>query len=158
MWCKGTNFYPFRQEIPVLCVAMAVREACQGKIRVRQKNIVMNQGFVGDIRSIIDKARAMAVRSVDFSRVQMYWNIGRRIFEEEQQGKERADYGTYLIRHLAKELEPEYGSGFSVRQLEQSRQFYRTYPIANTLRSQLNWSQYRRLIQIENSAQNGAAG
>ena len=102
----------------------------------------MDQRFVGDIRSIIDKARATAVRSVDFSRVQMYWNIGRRIFEEEQQGKERADYGTYLIRNLAKELEPEYGSGFSVRQLEQSRQFYRTYPIANTLRSQLNWSQY----------------
>jgi len=53
------------------------------------------------------------------------------------------------FRHLAKELELEYGSGFSVRQLEQSRQFYRTYPIANTLCSQLNWSQYRRLIQIE---------
>ena len=79
----------------------------------------------------------------------MYWNIGRRIVEEEQHGKERADYGTYLIKNLAKELEPEYGSGFGVRQLEQSRQFYRTYPIANTLRSQLNWSQYRRLIQIE---------
>ena len=115
----------------------------------KEKDIVMDQRFVGDIRSIIDKARATAVRSVDFSRVQMYWNIGRRIFEEEQQGKERADYGTYLIRNLAKELEPEYGSGFSVRQLEQSRQFYRTYPIANTLRSQLNWSQYRRLIQID---------
>ena len=63
--------------------------------------------------------------------------------------KERADYGSYLIKNLAKKLEPEYGSGFSVRQLEQSRQFYRTYPIANTVRSQLNWSQYRRLIQIE---------
>ena len=46
-------------------------------------------------------------------------------------------------------MTPEYGSGFSVRQLEQSRQFYRTDPIANTVRSQLNWSQYRRLIQIE---------
>ena len=79
----------------------------------------------------------------------MYWNLGRRIFEEEQQGKERADYGTYLIKNLSKRLKPDYGSGFSVRQLEQSRQFYRTYPIANTVRSQLNWSQYRRLIQIE---------
>ena len=105
--------------------------------------------FISEIRAIIDHARSAAIRSVDFRRVQMYWSIGRRIFEEEQQGKERADYGTYLIRHLAKELEPEYGSGFSVRQLEQSRQFYRTYPIANTLRSQLNWSQYRRLIQID---------
>ena len=105
--------------------------------------------FIGEIRTIIDNARSAAIRSVDFNRVQMYWNIGRRIVEEEQHGKERADYGTYLIKNLAKELEPEYGSGFGVRQLEQSRQFYRTYPIANTLRSQLNWSQYRRLIQIE---------
>lgn len=79
----------------------------------------------------------------------MYWHLGQRIFEEEQHGKERADYGSYLIKTLAKRLEPEFGSGFGVRQLEQSRQFYRTYPIANTLRSQLNWSQYRRLIQIE---------
>ena len=116
-----------------------------------EKNYALtNQdAFVGEIRTIIDNARSAAIRSVDFNRVQMYWNIGRRIVEEEQHGKERADYGTYLIKNLAKELEPEYGSGFGVRQLEQSRQFYRTYPIANTLRSQLNWSQYRRLIQIE---------
>ena len=105
--------------------------------------------LVQDVQKIIETARSNAVRSVDFCRVQMYWNLGKRIFEEEQQGKERADYGTYLIRNLAKRLEPEYGSGFGVRQLEQSRQFYRLYPIANTLRSQLNWSQYRRLIQIE---------
>ncbi len=70
-------------------------------------------------------------------------------FEEEQQGKERADYGTYLLRNLAKELQPEYGSGFSVRQLELSRQFYRTYPIATTVYSQLNWPQYKLLITID---------
>jgi len=89
------------------------------------------------------------VRSVEFHRVEMYWKLGERIFEEEQQGKERADYGTYLIRNLAIELEPEFGSGFSVRTLEQSRQFYRAFPIANALRSQLNWTQYRTLLQIE---------
>ena len=105
-------------------------------------------GFVSEIRSIIDQARSNAVRSVDFCRVRMYWNIGKRIFEEEQHGKERADYGTYLIRNLAKRLEPEYGSGFSVRQLERSRQFYRLYPIASTVRTQLNWSQYKMLIAI----------
>lgn len=118
---------------------------------ITEKNVSLTnqETFVGEIRTIIDNARSAAIRSVDFNRVQMYWNIGRRIVEEEQHGKERADYGTYLIKNLAKELEPEYGSGFGVRQLEQSRQFYRTYPIANTLRSQLNWSQYRRLIQIE---------
>lgn len=78
----------------------------------------------------------------------MYWSIGKRILEEEQQGKERADYGTYLLKNLSKELIPEYGSGFSVRQLELCRQFYREYPNANTLCSQLNWSQYKLLISI----------
>ena len=78
----------------------------------------------------------------------MYWAIGQRIVEKEQQGKERADYGTYLIKNLAKEIEPEYGSGFGNRQLELSRQFYRTYPNANTLCAQLNWSQYKLLIAI----------
>lgn len=107
--------------------------------------------FVSEIRTIIDNARSNAVRSVDFCRVQMYWNIGRRIFEEEQQGKERANYGTYLIKNLAARLEPEYGSGFSVRQLERSRQFYRLYPIASAVRSQLNWSQYKMLIAISDA-------
>ncbi len=105
--------------------------------------------FLTDIKQIIDTARNNAVRSVNFCRVQMYWHIGKRIFEEEQQGKERADYGTYLIKGLAQTLEPEYGSGFSYRQLAFCRQFYRLYPIVNALRSQLNWTQYRMLIQIE---------
>ena len=105
--------------------------------------------FLNDIRSIINSARQNAIRSVDFCRVQMYWHMGKRIFEEEQQGKDRADYGTYLIKNLAKQLEPEYGNGFSYRQLAFCRQFYRVYPIANALRSQLNWTQYRMLIQID---------
>lgn len=104
--------------------------------------------FLDDIRVIIDSARSNAVRSVDFCRVQMYWQMGKRIFEEEQQGKDRADYGSYLIKNLAKYLQPEYGSGFSYRQLAFCRQFYRLYPIVNALRSQLNWTQYRMLIQI----------
>lgn len=95
-----------------------------------------------DVRQIIETSRNNAVRSVDFCRVQMYWHLGQRIFEEEQQGKERADYGAYLLQNLAKRLEPEFGSGFGYRQLKFCRQFYRTYPIRNTLRSQLNWSQY----------------
>ena len=105
--------------------------------------------LLADARRIIDSARANAVRSVDFNRVMMYWNLGRRIFEEEQRGKDRADYGSCLVRNLAASLEPEYGSGFSYRQLAFSRQFYRAYPIMNALRSQLNWTQYRLLIQIE---------
>lgn len=104
--------------------------------------------FVDEIRGIIDQARNHAARSVDQARVVMYWNIGKRIFEKEQQGKERADYGSFLLDTLSKNLAPVYGSGFSVRQLEICRKFYRTYPIANTLCSQLNWSQYKLLIAI----------
>ena len=80
------------------------------------KKVASNQDlFVEDIRIIIETGKANAIKSVDFCRVKMYWNIGRRIFEEEQHGKERADYGTYLLANLAKVLEPEYGSGFSKR-------------------------------------------
>jgi len=105
--------------------------------------------FVQDIKAIIGQSRTQAIRSVEFYRVEMYWKVGERIFNEEQEGKDRAEYGSFLIRELAKEIEPVYGSGFSVRQLERSRQFYRTFPIASALRSQLNWSQYKMLIAIE---------
>ena len=100
------------------------------------KEIQDINGLYTEVREIIASARQNAVRSVDFCRVQMYWQIGRRILDEEQKGKERADYGTYLLKNLAKKLEPEFGSGFSVRQLERNRQFYKMYPIASALRSQ----------------------
>ena len=86
---------------------------------------VISVSFVQDIKSIIGQARTQAIRSVEFYRVQMYWKMGELIFNEEQLGKERAEYGSYLIRNLAKEIEPEFGSGFSYRQLERCRQFYR---------------------------------
>lgn len=109
---------------------------------------IISAKLVQDARQIIETAQKNAVRSVNFCRVQMYWNLGKRIFEEEQHGKKRADYGAYIVKSLAERLEAEYGSGFSRRQLEFCRQFYNIYPIANALRSQLNWSQYRMLIQI----------
>jgi predicted nuclease of restriction endonuclease-like (RecB) superfamily len=112
---------------------------------------VLDTEFVTDIRSIIANARAQAVRSVDFQRVVMYWKLGERIVKEEQGGKERADYGSYLLRDLAKSLEPEYGSGFSYRQLAYCRQFYFAYPIVNALRSQFNWMQYKLLISISDN-------
>jgi len=117
-----------------------------------KNNQIISGSFVQDIKAIIEQVRTQAVRSVEFYRVQMYWKLGERIFNEEQQGKERADYGTYLIKNLANELEPEFGSGFSYRQLNWCRQFYRTFPIVNALRSQLNWSQYRMLIFIEDNS------
>lgn len=114
--------------------------------------IEITPAFIQDIKTIIGQARINAVRSVEFHRVEMYWKMGERIFTEEQHGKKRADYGSYLIRDLAQQLEPEYGSGFSYRQLNWCRQFYRTFPIMNSLRSQLNWTQYRTLLQIDDSS------
>ena len=105
-----------------------------------------------DIKSIIETSKSNAVRSVDFCRVQMYWGIGRRIFEDEQKGEDRAEYGSYLLTRLANEFEPEYGSGFSKRQFERPRQFYKLYPIASALRTQLNWSQYKMLISISDQS------
>ena len=72
----------------------------------------------------------------------------RSIFIEEQRGKERAEYGAYIIKTLEREPKEDYGSGFSVRQLELARQFYRIYSIANAVCSQLNWAQYRLSIKI----------
>ncbi len=112
----------------------------------------LNQTFLHDIRTIITTAQANAVRSVELHRVEMYWKLGERIFVEEQHEKERAEYGAYLIQNLSIEMEKEFGSGFSKRQLERARQFYRLFPIASALRSQLNWYQYRLLISISDSS------
>jgi hypothetical protein len=113
-----------------------------------KKELENIQTLVGDVKQLIDNAKQKVVRTVDNQRVTLYWNIGQRVFEEEQNGKERADYGKYLIKNLSTEIEPLYGSGYSIRQLELMRQFYRTFPIANTLCSQLNWSQYKLLISF----------
>lgn len=112
----------------------------------------VRKDFLMQIRTIIVAAQQNALRAVDSHRVLMYWNIGKTIFEEEQQGQERAEYGAHLIKILSKELKPEFGTSFSVRQLELSRQFFRMFPIANALRSQLNWTQYRLLIRIDDDS------
>lgn len=111
----------------------------------------IKRDIILQIQSIIASAQAKAVRSVDHERVIMYWQIGKIIFEEEQQGKDRAEYGSFLIKSISNAFHPQFGTGFSIRQLEMNRQFYRTFPIANALRSQLNWTHYRLLIRMENS-------
>jgi len=112
--------------------------------------MILKKELIQQIQSIVATATDKAIRSVDAERVLMYWQIGKVIFEEEQQGEDRAAYGSFLIKGLAEELQPQFGSGFSVRQLERYRQFYRIFPIASALRTQLNWTQYKVLISIEN--------
>jgi predicted nuclease of restriction endonuclease-like (RecB) superfamily len=112
--------------------------------------MLINQSIIPDIKAIIATAKDKAIRAVDTERTLMYWQIGKRIFEEEQQGKDRAEYGEYLTKYIAQQLEPEFGSGYSKRQIELFRQFYRTFPIANTLYSQLSWSQHKLIIRLDN--------
>ena len=57
-----------------------------------------------------------------------YWEIGERIVQQEQNGTGRAKYGDYIIRNLSKELSGEFGTGFSIANLKNCRQFYRTFP------------------------------
>lgn len=111
----------------------------------------LNESIITDIQSIINNARDKAVRSVDHERVLMYWHIGKRIFEEEQHGKERAVYGERLITYLSEQLQPQFGRGFSARNLNLFRQFYRGFPIVQTLSAQLSWSHYSLLLTIPES-------
>ncbi len=108
----------------------------------------LNESIITDIQSIINNARDKAVRAVDHARVVMYWHIGKRIFEEEQHGKERAVYGERLITYLSEQLQPQFGRGFSARNLNLFRQFYRGFPIVQTLSAQLSWSHYSLLLTI----------
>jgi predicted nuclease of restriction endonuclease-like (RecB) superfamily len=112
---------------------------------------ILNKNLMGSIVTLIEEAKEKAIRSVDFQRVLLYWHIGKYIFEEEQQGKVRAAYGKHVVKYLAQNLEPIYGSGFSSRNLYLSVQLFKAFPIVNALRSQLNWTQYRLLSRIENT-------
>jgi hypothetical protein len=89
---------------------------------------------------------------VDHIRVLMYWELGRKIVEEEQQGKHRATYGEYILKRLSAALLPTFGTGFSYRQLAFFRQFFNAYPIVNALCSQFTWSHYRLLLRINSQS------
>ena len=90
-----------------------------------QKNIQPSNvsSFIADIKQIVNTGRMSAYSAVNATMIATYWNIGRRIVEEEQHGKERAEYGTELIKMLAKELTHEFGAGFSERYIRSVRQF-----------------------------------
>lgn len=113
-------------------------------------DIVKNTNFVSDIKALINEARQHVVRSVNTAMVITYWEIGRRIVEEEQNGSNRAEYGKYLILNLAEALTNEFGNGFNERNLRLMRQFYQSFPIRNALRSELSWTHYRQLMRVEN--------
>ncbi len=108
----------------------------------------LQKQFLNQIKEIVSNARQRAIHSVNTERVLMYWQIGKLIFEEEQKGKERAEYGKFLIKSIEKELKPVFGSIFSSRQLYRCVQFYKIFPIVSALRTQFHWTHYKLLISI----------
>lgn len=109
--------------------------------------------LLGDIRTILSQARDRAYATVNAAMVKSYWQIGQRIVEEEQQGRQRAEYGTQLIKQLSSRLSGEFGNGFSLANLKNFRQFYLTYPDypkSYAARSFLTWTHYRLIMRVEN--------
>ena len=109
--------------------------------------------FIEDVRAILRQARRGAYAAANHIMVQAYWNIGRRIVREEQGGKQRADYGQFLIRNLARQLGDEFGGGVSVANLKNFRQFYIEFPNFRKgypMGSLLSWSHLRALMRLKN--------
>lgn len=102
------------------------------------------------IRETLANARLRAYAVVNFAMVESYWQIGQLIVEEEQNGKERADYGKYLLKELSKRLTADFGRGFDESNLRYIRSFYLTFPIRDALRHELTWTHYRLLTRVEN--------
>lgn len=110
-----------------------------------------NSDFVSEIKQIVVQARQKAYTAINSAMVDAYWQMGKRIVEQEQFGRERADYGKQLLKTLSKELTSEFGKGFSVNSLYYFRQFYLAFPEKlPTLWGILTWSHYKRLLSVSN--------
>jgi predicted nuclease of restriction endonuclease-like (RecB) superfamily len=98
------------------------------------------------IRAALADARTKVVTAVNSAMVSVYWEIGRQIAEAVG---ERAEYGRRLLAYLSERLTEEFGKGFTIANLRNMRQFYQTFPIRYSLRSELTWSHYRLLMRVE---------
>ena len=123
--------------------------------------------FFDDIYKLLEDARKNVKKAVNLAMVYSYFEVGRKIVEEEQNGENRAQYGQYIVKELSEYLTKNFGKGFSVTNLKQMRQFYCVYSqdqIGQTLSDQfknlptastgrkffLSWSHYLKLMRIEN--------
>ena len=133
-----------------------------------------NEDLAVRIGKLIDEARKQTLTVVNTTMVYTYYEIGRMIVEDEQNGKRRADYGKQVLKNVAKQLSAKYGKGFSYSNLKQMRQFFLTYSnnaieldtqcLSNSKNNDgkkdrqclsfskptLSWSHYLKLMRIEN--------
>lgn len=121
-------------------------------------NDLKNNDLLYDkVAQLIEQARKQVATAVNLAMVHTYFEIGRMIVEDEQQGKQKAQYGKYIVKELSKKLTARFGKGFSDRNIEQMRQFYIAYSIPQTqsaelgkVRFTLSWSHYLVLMRIQN--------
>ena len=129
---------------------------------MKTKEIVKKDGkndnrFYAEVATLLAEARSNAYRVVNAVMVETYWNVGRRIIEQEQKGKTRADYGDYLISGLSRYLTDILGKGFSEPNLWNMRKFYMTYPNLEQFSSQwlenLSWTNICIIMRLDSSAE-----
>ena len=107
------------------------------------------------IACLLEEARRKVASAVNIAMVYTYFEIGRIIVEDEQNGNSRAEYGKEVLKSLSERLTRKFGKGFSVTNLKQMRDFYQSYSIRQTLSDQfyLSWSHYLFLMRIDNNAE-----
>jgi predicted nuclease of restriction endonuclease-like (RecB) superfamily len=107
-----------------------------------------NSHLLQSIKDIILESRKRVFRITNTALLQTYWQIGKLIIEDEQQGKSKATYGEATLKTLASQLTFEFGKGFDYTNLTNMRKFYQAFPIVDTLRQELSWSHYRLLSRL----------
>lgn len=116
-----------------------------------EKNLSSYHSLIKDLEVLIASGRKAAYQSINQAMIDMYWNIGKRIVEEEQKGKARAQYGKALIKNLAAVLTAEFGAGFTARNLRNYRQFYLLFSereIWHACVPNLTWTHFRSLLRV----------
>ena len=109
-----------------------------------------NAEMIQEIKDVILSSRKKVAYEVNNTMLYAYWNVGRIIVENEQNGNIKAEYGKQIMKELSKELRKILGSGFSVSNLFNMRKLYITYPKFQTVSGKLSWSHYCELLSIEN--------
>ncbi len=116
------------------------------------KELNINKDFYTEISELLKQARNKSFQTVNAIMVQTYWQIGRRIVEQEQKGKRRAEYGNYLIANLSRYLSETLGKGFSEANLKNVRKFYIIFPEFDQLDTQcvanLSWTNIRLIMRL----------